>query len=67
MSVVFYNFYMNDVLSDVDDLEKADKFHVQLIALLKSGGIELHKLSSNGPDLLLKFVSKNENYNFHSK
>jgi Pao retrotransposon peptidase len=46
------DFYVDDILSGADTLQQAKNLQRQLVALLKSGGFDLHKWCSNSPQLL---------------
>ncbi|XP_055944447.1 uncharacterized protein LOC129975410 [Argiope bruennichi] len=57
-------FYVDDILSGTEDLSSAIELQDQLIHLLKSAGLELHKWSSNNPVLLQKVPTSDREYNF---
>jgi hypothetical protein len=46
------DFYVDDVLSGAESVQEAKELQQQLIELLKAGGFELHKWSTNSPQLL---------------
>ena len=46
------DFYVDDVLTGADTLEESKHLQSQLIQLLRKGGMELGKWSSNYPDIL---------------
>ncbi|XP_062704432.1 uncharacterized protein LOC134286776 [Aedes albopictus] len=50
--VILKGFYMDDALSGEDDLETAVETVIQLAELLKLGGFNLRKWSSNDPRIL---------------
>ncbi|GFW06372.1 integrase catalytic domain-containing protein [Trichonephila clavipes] len=50
--VIMSDVYMDDLLTGVDDLESRRKLQVQLVSMLKSAGMELHKWSASNPLLL---------------
>jgi Pao retrotransposon peptidase/Family of unknown function (DUF5641)/Protein of unknown function (DUF1759)/Putative peptidase (DUF1758)/Integrase zinc binding domain len=52
------DFYVDDILSGADTLEKAKEIQLQLAAMLKSGGFDLHKWVSNSPQLLNQLDSQ---------
>ncbi|XP_055928190.1 uncharacterized protein LOC129959396 [Argiope bruennichi] len=58
------DFYVDDILSGTEDLSSAIELQNQLIHLLKSAGMELHKWSSNNPVLLQKVPTSDREYNF---
>ncbi|XP_055941639.1 uncharacterized protein LOC129971687 [Argiope bruennichi] len=58
------DFYVDDILSGTEDLSSAIELQDQLIHLLKSAGMELHKWSSNNPVLLQKVPTSDREYNF---
>lgn len=50
--IVLNNFYVDDVLSGADTVHECIDAQKQLLALLKSGGLELRKWASNTQDIL---------------
>ncbi|KAF8763167.1 hypothetical protein HNY73_021374 [Argiope bruennichi] len=58
------DFYIYDIRSGTEDLSSAIELQDQLIHLLKSAGMELHKWSSNNPVLLQKVSTADREYNF---
>ncbi|GBN43942.1 hypothetical protein AVEN_268195-1 [Araneus ventricosus] len=52
--------YVDDILSGSNNLEESKALQHQLIQLLKKGGMELHKLVSNHPELL--YDNRNPDY-----
>ncbi|XP_055951495.1 uncharacterized protein LOC129987553 [Argiope bruennichi] len=58
------DFYVDDILSGTEDLSSAIELQNQLIQLLKSAGMELHKWSSNNPVLLQNVPTTDREYNF---
>lgn len=56
--VVEKNFYIDDALFGSNDFEEACELRDQLIALLQSGGMHLHKWSSNDDRLLSSIPSE---------
>ncbi|XP_055944394.1 uncharacterized protein LOC129975353 [Argiope bruennichi] len=58
------DFYVDDILSGTEDLSSAIELQNQLIQLLKSAGMELHKWSSNNPVLLQNVPTSDREYNF---
>ncbi|KAF8790426.1 hypothetical protein HNY73_005448 [Argiope bruennichi] len=61
------DFYVDDILSGTEDLSFAIELQDQLIHLLKSSGMELHKWSSNNPVLLQKVPTSDREYNFDNR
>lgn len=57
-SVVQNQFYMDDLLSGHDSIASAKTLQLQLIAMLKSAGMNLRKWSSNHPDLISNLSSE---------
>ncbi|GBM74147.1 hypothetical protein AVEN_216157-1 [Araneus ventricosus] len=60
------DFYVDDILSGTEDLSSALELQDQLINLLKSAGMELHKWSSNNPLLLEKVPTSEREYDFEN-
>jgi Pao retrotransposon peptidase len=56
--VTLRDLYVDDILSGADTLEKAKEIQLQLVAMLKSGGFDLHKWVSNSPQLLNQLDSQ---------
>lgn len=56
--VVQRDFYVDDVLTGSDSLEKVIDLQLQLIALLKGGGFELRKWCANHPSILKNIASE---------
>ncbi|GFX19794.1 integrase catalytic domain-containing protein [Trichonephila clavipes] len=50
--VIMSDIYMDDLLTEADDLESGRKLQVQLVSMLKGAGLELHKWSASNPLLL---------------
>ncbi|GBM55083.1 hypothetical protein AVEN_55968-1 [Araneus ventricosus] len=60
------DFYVDDILSGTEDLSSAFELQDQLINLLKSAGMELHKWSSNNPLLLERAPTSEREYDFEN-
>lgn len=54
-AVVRQQTYVDDIFAGADDVESAHRLRDELQALLRAGGFELRKWSSNRPELLAEF------------
>ncbi|GFX93169.1 integrase catalytic domain-containing protein [Trichonephila clavipes] len=59
-----YDTYMNDIVSGAPDLETAQQLQSQLKDALQSCGMNLHKWSSNSPELLNSSLSSDVEHSF---
>ncbi|GBM06120.1 hypothetical protein AVEN_265178-1 [Araneus ventricosus] len=60
------DFYVGDILSGSEDLSSAFELQNQLINLLKSAGMELHKWNSNNPLFLERVPTSEREYDFEN-
>ncbi|GFR25263.1 integrase catalytic domain-containing protein [Trichonephila clavata] len=58
--------YIDDLLTDADDLESERKHQEQLIYLLKGAGMELHKWSASNPLLLPDSMCQDKDLSYSS-
>ncbi|GFT28311.1 integrase catalytic domain-containing protein [Trichonephila clavipes] len=61
---LLYNTYMDDIESGAPDLETAQQLQSQLKDALQSCGMNLHKWSSNSPELLNSSLSSDVEHSF---
>ncbi|GFX09180.1 integrase catalytic domain-containing protein [Trichonephila clavipes] len=61
---LLYDTYMDDIVSGVPDLETAQQLQSQLKDALQSCGMNLHKWSSNSPELLNSSLSSDVEHSF---
>ncbi|GFU88428.1 integrase catalytic domain-containing protein [Trichonephila clavipes] len=61
---LLYDTYMDDIVSGVPDLETAQQLQSQLKDALQSCGMNLHKWSSNSPELLNSSLSSDIEHSF---
>ncbi|GFV12295.1 integrase catalytic domain-containing protein [Trichonephila clavipes] len=61
---LLYDTYMDDIVSGAPDLENAQQFQSQLKDSLQSCGMDLHKWSSNSPELLNSSLSSDVEHSF---
>ncbi|GFX14095.1 integrase catalytic domain-containing protein [Trichonephila clavipes] len=61
---LFYDTYMDDIVSGARDLETAQELQSQLKDALQSCGMNLHKWSSNSPELLNSSLSSDVEHSF---
>ncbi|GFU91701.1 integrase catalytic domain-containing protein [Trichonephila clavipes] len=61
---LLYDTYMDDIMSGAPDLETAQQFQSQLKDALQSCGMNLHKWSSNSPELLNNSLSSDVEHSF---
>ncbi|GFT87990.1 integrase catalytic domain-containing protein [Trichonephila clavipes] len=61
---LLYDTYMDDIVSGVLDLETAQQLQSQLKDALQSCGMNLHKWSSNSPELLNSSLSSDVEHSF---
>ncbi|GFU46779.1 integrase catalytic domain-containing protein [Trichonephila clavipes] len=61
---LLYDTYMNDIVSGTPDLETAQQLQSQLKDALQSCGMNLHKWSSNSPELLNSSFSSDVKHSF---
>ncbi|GFW78203.1 integrase catalytic domain-containing protein [Trichonephila clavipes] len=61
---LLYDTYMDDIVSGEPDLETAQQLQSQLKDALKSCGMNLHKWSSNSPELLNSSLSSDVEHSF---
>ncbi|GFS56408.1 integrase catalytic domain-containing protein [Trichonephila clavipes] len=59
---LLYDTYMDDIVSGAPDLETAQQLQSQLKDALQSCGMNLHKWSSNSPELLNSSLSSDNRY-----
>ncbi|GFU37154.1 integrase catalytic domain-containing protein [Trichonephila clavipes] len=64
--VIMPDVYMDDLLTAADDLESGRKLQVQLVSMLKSAGMELHKWSASNPLLLLDSMCQVKDLSYSS-
>ncbi|GFX16737.1 integrase catalytic domain-containing protein [Trichonephila clavipes] len=61
---LLYDTYMDDIVSGAPDLETAQQLQSQLKDALQSCGMNLHKWSSNSPELLNSSLSSDVEHSF---
>ncbi|GFW03952.1 integrase catalytic domain-containing protein [Trichonephila clavipes] len=61
---LLYDTYMDDIVSGAPDLETAQQLQSQLKDALQSCGMNLHKWSSNSPELLNSSLSSDLEHSF---
>ncbi|GFV17539.1 integrase catalytic domain-containing protein [Trichonephila clavipes] len=61
---LLYDTYMDDIVSRAPDLETAQQLQSQLKDALQSCGMNLHKWSSNSPELLNSSLSSDVEHSF---
>ncbi|GFV07315.1 integrase catalytic domain-containing protein [Trichonephila clavipes] len=61
---LLYDTYMDDIVSGVPDLETGQQLQLQLKDALQSCGMNLHKWSSNYPELLNSLLSSDVEHSF---
>ncbi|GFW54168.1 integrase catalytic domain-containing protein [Trichonephila clavipes] len=61
---LLYDTYMDDIVSGVPDLETAQQLQSQLKDALQACGMNLHKWSSNSPELLNSSLSSDVEHSF---
>ncbi|GFW52646.1 integrase catalytic domain-containing protein [Trichonephila clavipes] len=61
---LLYDTYMDDIVSGATDLETAQQLQPQLKDALQSCGMNLHKWSSNSPELLNSLLSSDVEHSF---
>ncbi|GFW30496.1 integrase catalytic domain-containing protein [Trichonephila clavipes] len=61
---LLYDTYMDDIVSGAPDLETAQQLQLQLKNALQSCGMNLHKWSSNSPELLNSLLSSDVKHSF---
>ncbi|GFU81462.1 integrase catalytic domain-containing protein [Trichonephila clavipes] len=61
---LLYDTYMDDIVSGAPDLETAQQLQSQLKDTLQSCGMNLHKWSSNSPELLNSSLSSDAEHSF---
>ncbi|GFY36753.1 integrase catalytic domain-containing protein [Trichonephila clavipes] len=61
---LLYDTYMDDIVSGAPDLETAQQLQSQLKDVLQSCGMNLHKWSSNSPELLNSSLSSDVEHSF---
>ncbi|GFY09339.1 integrase catalytic domain-containing protein [Trichonephila clavipes] len=61
---LLYDTYMDDIVSGAPDLETAQQLQSQLKDALQSCGMNLHKWSSNSPELLNSLLSSDVEHSF---
>ncbi|XP_036347998.1 uncharacterized protein LOC118757389, partial [Rhagoletis pomonella] len=61
-NILLHEMYVDDVLSGSDSIANARLLRDQLIAALKSAGMELRKWSSNTPELLHSIPYEHQSY-----
>ncbi|GFU53197.1 reverse transcriptase domain-containing protein [Trichonephila clavipes] len=61
---LLYDTYMDDIVSGAPDLETAQQLQLQLKDALQSCGMNLHKWSSNSPELLNSLLSSDVKHSF---
>ncbi|GFX42217.1 DUF1758 domain-containing protein [Trichonephila clavipes] len=61
---LLYDTYMDDIVSGAPDLETAQQLQLQLKDALQSCGMNLHKWSSNSPELLNSSLSSDVEHSF---
>ncbi|GFX65016.1 reverse transcriptase domain-containing protein [Trichonephila clavipes] len=61
---MLYDTYMDDIVSGAPDLETAQQLQSQLKDALQSCGMNLHKWSSNSPELLNSSLSSDVEHSF---
>ncbi|GFS89548.1 nephrocystin-4 [Trichonephila clavipes] len=61
---LLYDTYIDDIVSGVPDLETAQQLQSQLKDALQSCGMNLHKWSSNSPELLNSSLSSDVEHSF---
>ncbi|GFV13749.1 integrase catalytic domain-containing protein [Trichonephila clavipes] len=61
---LLYDTYMDDIVSGAPDLETAQQLQSQLKDALQSCGMNLHKWSSNSPELLNSSLSSDVDHSF---
>ncbi|GFT34291.1 integrase catalytic domain-containing protein [Trichonephila clavipes] len=61
---LLYDTYMDDIVSGAPDLETAQELQSQLEDALQSCGMNLHKWSSNSPELLNSSLSSDVEHSF---
>ncbi|GFT00571.1 integrase catalytic domain-containing protein [Trichonephila clavipes] len=61
---LLYDTYMDDIVSEAPDLETAQQLQSQLKDALQSCGMNLHKWSSNSPELLNSSLSSDVEHSF---
>ncbi|GFW82125.1 integrase catalytic domain-containing protein [Trichonephila clavipes] len=61
---LLYDTYMDDIVSGALDLETDQQLQSQLKDALQSGGMNLHKWSSNSPELLNSSLSSDVEHSF---
>ncbi|GFW34798.1 integrase catalytic domain-containing protein [Trichonephila clavipes] len=61
---LLYNTYMDDIVSGAPDLETAQQLQSQLKDALQSCGMNLHKWSSNSPELLNSPLSSDVEHSY---
>ncbi|GFV20595.1 uncharacterized protein TNCV_776411 [Trichonephila clavipes] len=61
---LLYDMYMDDIVSGALDLETAQQLQLQLKDALQSCGMNLHKWSSNSPELLNSSLSLDAEHSF---
>ncbi|GFY25783.1 integrase catalytic domain-containing protein [Trichonephila clavipes] len=63
---LLYDTYMDDIVSGAPDLETAQQLQSQLKDALQSCGMNLHKWSSNSPELLNSSLSSDVEHSFYT-
>ncbi|GFW21269.1 integrase catalytic domain-containing protein [Trichonephila clavipes] len=61
---LLYDTYMDDIVSGAQDLETAQQLQSQLKDAMQSCGINLHKWSSNSPELINSLLSSDVEHSF---
>ncbi len=64
-SVLASDTYMDDILTGESSLDRAKLLQTQLVNLLAKGQFELHKWSSNAPELLDNIPEQQREYSFN--